>query len=86
MYKQYRRAILSIVVLVAVVFFSTALVTAQEMTEVGTPRATTLIVDNLGGRVNNPTQTNPYQAGTHQSAGLHQLVYTKSVGNQHGDR
>ena len=57
------------------VFFSTALVTAQEQTEVGTPRATTLIVDQLGGRINNPTQTNPYQAGTHMSAGLHQLVY-----------
>ena len=42
----------------------------------GTPRATTLIVDQLGGRINNPTQTNPYQAGTHMSAGLHQLIYS----------
>ena len=76
MKKKRSRVLLSIVVLAAVVFFATALVSAQEETEVGTPRATTLIVDNLGGRVNNPTQTNPYQAGTHQSAGLHQLVYT----------
>ena len=76
MTKKYRKTLLSIIVIVAVVFSATALVSAQEQTEVGTPRATTLIVDQLGGRINNPTQTNPYQAGTHMSAGLHQLIYS----------
>jgi len=55
---------------------STALVSAQEQTEVGTPRATTLIVDQLDGRIDNPTQTNPYQAGTRFNQGLHQLAYS----------
>ncbi|MCY4071976.1 MAG: hypothetical protein OXG60_11825, partial [Chloroflexi bacterium] len=75
MYKKYGRIFFSALLLALIILPSAALVSAQEQTEVGTPRATTLIVDNLGGRVNNPTQTNPYQAGTHQSAGLHQLVY-----------
>jgi len=76
MSKINRKALLSIVVLLAVVLFSTALVTAQEQTEVGTPRATTLIVDQLDGRIDNPTQTNPYQAGTRFNQGLHQLAYS----------
>ena len=76
MYRSYCRTLLSIVVLVAVVFFATALVSAQEQTEVGTPRATTLIVDQLDGRIDNPTQTNPYQAGTRFNQGLHQLAYS----------
>lgn len=46
------------------------------MTEVGTPRTQTLIVDQLDGRIDNPTQMNPYMAGTRFSSGLHQLVYT----------
>jgi peptide/nickel transport system substrate-binding protein len=52
--------------------------TAQDggMTEVGTPRTETLIVDQLDGRIGNPTQMNPYQAGTAFSSGLHQLVFT----------
>ncbi|MCY3865231.1 MAG: ABC transporter substrate-binding protein [Chloroflexi bacterium] len=76
MTQKNRKALLSIVVLLAVVLFSTALVTAQEQTEVGTPRATTLIVDQLDGRIDNPTQTNPYQAGTRFNQGLHQLAYS----------
>ena len=52
------------------------LVSAQDMTEVGTPRSQTLIVDQLDGRIDNPTQTNPYQAGTRMNQGLHQLVYS----------
>jgi peptide/nickel transport system substrate-binding protein len=46
------------------------------MTEVGTPRTQTLIVDQLDGRIGNPTQMNPYQAGTAFSSGLHQLIFT----------
>ena len=76
MYRKSRAFLISILLLSLCLLFSGALAVAQEMTEVGTPRASTLIVDQLGGRINNPTQTNPYQAGTHMSAGLHQLVYS----------
>lgn len=44
------------------------------LTEVGTPRHETLIVDSLDGRIDNPTQFNPYQAGTRFSQGYHQLA------------
>ena len=76
MYKTNRKMMISAIVMLAVVLFSTALVSAQEQTEVGTPRATTLIVDQLDGRIDNPTQTNPYQAGTRFNQGLHQLAYS----------
>ena len=46
------------------------------MTEVGTPRAQTLIVDALDGRVNNPTQMNPYLQSTLFNEGLNQLAYS----------
>jgi ABC-type transport system substrate-binding protein len=45
-------------------------------TEVGTPRAQTLIVDALDGRVNNPTQMNPYLQSTLFNEGLNQLAYS----------
>ncbi|EAR51838.1 oligopeptide ABC transporter, periplasmic oligopeptide-binding protein [Oceanicola granulosus HTCC2516] len=48
--------------------------TAQEMTDVGTPRADTLIVDMLGARVSNPTNMNMYQQGVILGQGLHQLA------------
>jgi len=43
------------------------------MTEVGTPRAETLIVDSLDGRIDNPTQLNPFAASTRFNQGYHQL-------------
>jgi peptide/nickel transport system substrate-binding protein len=46
------------------------------LTEAGTPRTETLIVDQLDGRIDNPMQMNPYMVGTRFSNGLHQLVYT----------
>ncbi len=46
------------------------------MTEVGTPRAQTLILDALDGRVNNPTQMNPYLQSTLFNEGLNQLAYS----------
>jgi peptide/nickel transport system substrate-binding protein len=76
MYKQYTRVVFSLFLLSLFIMLSTALVSAQEQTEVGTPRATTLIVDQLDGRIDNPTQTNPYQAGTRFNQGLHQLAYS----------
>ncbi len=46
------------------------------VTEVGTPRHETLIVDSLNGRIDNPMQMNPYMAGTQFNNGLHQLAYS----------
>jgi peptide/nickel transport system substrate-binding protein len=47
---------------------------AQEMTDVGTPRAETLIVDMLNARVGNPTNMNMYQQGVTTNHGYHQLA------------
>src|SRR5215469_8490566 len=43
---------------------TTLLAQGGATTEVGTPRAQTLIIDALDGRVNNPTQMNPYLQST----------------------
>jgi peptide/nickel transport system substrate-binding protein len=43
------------------------------MTEQGTPRHETLIMDHLDGRVDNPTQLNPYMPGTKFNQGFHQV-------------
>lgn len=68
---------LSLFLALLVVLAATPII-AQDgpMTEVGTPRTQTLIVDQLDGRIGNPTQMNPYQSGTAFSSGLHQLVFT----------
>ncbi len=50
---------------------------ALAVTEVGTPRAETLIVDQLDGRIVNAGQFNPYMPGTSFSAGFHQM----NIGN-----
>lgn len=46
------------------------LAAAQTMTDVGTPRAETLIVEHLNGRIGNPTQMNFYQEGLQIGQGL----------------
>ena len=47
---------------------------AQQMTDVGTPRDQTLIVDMLNARVANPTNMNPFQQGVTINQGMHQLA------------
>lgn len=47
---------------------------AQEMTDIGTPRAETLIVDMLNARVGNPTNMNMYQQGVAMNHGYHQMA------------
>ncbi len=47
---------------------------AQEMTDVGTPRNETLIVDMLNARVGNPTNMNSYQQGVTINHGYHQMA------------
>jgi peptide/nickel transport system substrate-binding protein len=47
---------------------------AQQMTDVGTPRAETLIVDMLNARVGNPTNMNMYQQGVTTNHGYHQMA------------
>lgn len=47
-----------------------------KMTDVGTPRSETLIVDILSGKTADPFRMNPYMAGSApQDAGLHQLLH-----------
>jgi peptide/nickel transport system substrate-binding protein len=50
---------------------------AQTMTDVGTPRAETLIVEHLNGRIGNPTQMNFYQEGLQTGEGLRQIAYSQ---------
>ena len=80
MFAQLRTRVFSptILALVLLLVLAVAPASAQDgpLTEVGTPRTQTLIVDQLDGRIGNPTQMNPYQAGTAFSSGLHQLVFT----------
>jgi peptide/nickel transport system substrate-binding protein len=49
-------------------------VSAQQMTDVGTPRDQTLVVDMLNARVGNPTNMNMYQQGVTINHGYHQLA------------
>ncbi len=49
---------------------------SQGMTDVGTPRKDTLVVDILTGRVGNPKRMNPYLEGNILVQGLHQLAYS----------
>ena len=46
----------------------------QQMTDVGTPRDRTLIVDMLNARVGNPTNMNTYQQGVTINQGCHQMA------------
>ena len=50
---------------------------AQTMTDLGPPRAETLIVEHLNGRLGNPTQMNLYQEGMQRSEGLSQIAYSQ---------
>jgi peptide/nickel transport system substrate-binding protein len=52
---------------------SSAPASSGKMTDVGTPRSETLVVDMLNGKVGNPKQFNPYMPGTEMSNGFHQL-------------
>jgi peptide/nickel transport system substrate-binding protein len=47
---------------------------AQQMTDVGTPRAETLVVDMLNARVGNPANMNMYQQGVTINHGYHQMA------------
>ncbi|QHQ61026.1 ABC transporter substrate-binding protein [Anaerocolumna sedimenticola] len=50
--------------------------TDGKMTDVGTPRSETLIVDILSGRIANPDLYNPYVPGNvPMDAGVHQLIH-----------
>lgn len=50
---------------------------AATMTDVGTPRNETLIVEHLNGRIGNPTQMNFYQEGLQTGEGLRQIAYSQ---------
>ena len=61
-------------VLLASTIFTSASSFAQTMTDVGTPRDQTLIVDMLNARVANPNTQNPYQQGATTNQGFHQIA------------
>lgn len=69
----WRGATLAATLLAASVSFSNPAL-AQGMTDVGTPRDQTLIVDMLNARVANPNTLNPYQQGVTINQGFHQLA------------
>src|SRR4051812_5729044 len=73
-----RMAVRLLFISALVLLLSVTLVSAQDSatTEVGTPRNQTLIMDALDGRVNNPTQMNPYLQSTLMNEGLNQLAYS----------
>lgn len=52
---------------------------AGAMTDVGTPRAETLIVEPDGGVYAAPGQFNPYMTGTQASWGMHQLMWNDGL-------
>jgi len=63
MFKIVSRT-LTMMLVIAFILGSSVVVKSQGsgMTEVGTPRNQTLIMDQLDGRVNNPKQMNPLSA------------------------
>src|SRR5450631_1836869 len=72
--RALRRAILAYLMFAAIAVAPLAAVT---MTDVGTPRNETLIVEHLNGRIGNPTQMNFYQEGLQTGEGLRQIAYSQ---------
>jgi len=56
---------------------SATVVEKNEMTDVGTLRSETLIVDMLNGGMADPDLVNPYLPGSFADVGFHQLVYAQ---------
>jgi len=69
--------VLALVLALAVMIPSFA--SAEEMTDVGTPRAQTLICEPDGDVYANPGQFNPYMTGTAASWGMHQIMWSDGL-------
>lgn len=67
------RRILSLFLVLVMALSITCVAFAQEMTEVGTPRNETLIVE-FQTPTKNPGQFNPHMRGTSMGTGIHQLM------------
>ena len=67
------RKILSLVLAIAMVLSLGAVAFAEEMTDVGTPRSETLIVETQTP-TDVPGQFNGYMLGTQMGFGIHQLM------------
>jgi peptide/nickel transport system substrate-binding protein len=67
------RKIFSILLAFVMLFSMSAIAFAEEMTDVGTPRAETLIVE-MQMPTDTPGQFNPYMQGTSMGTGIHQLM------------
>lgn len=74
--RQGGRSVLALgaALLLAGTLFAARPALAQQMTDVGTPRDQTLIVDMLNARVANPNNMNPYQQGVTINQGMHQMA------------
>ena len=74
MNRDFRKSVLAVsIILILGLLMSGVGFAATKLTDVGTPRDETLIVELGGGRITNPTQMNPYLPGTATTHGFHQL-------------
>lgn len=69
--------VLALALVVAMMIPSFA--SAEEMTDVGTPRAQTLICEPDADVYANPGQFNPYMTGTQASWGMHQIMWSDGL-------
>jgi peptide/nickel transport system substrate-binding protein len=68
------RKTLSLILALAMLLTMASFASAEEMTDVGTPRADTLIVE-FQSPIATPGQFNPYMSGTSKGSGLHQMLF-----------
>ena len=69
-----KRIVTLILALAMMLTMCASFASAEAMTDVGTPRAQTLIVE-FQSPITTPGQFNPYMNGTSKGAGLHQMLY-----------
>ena len=69
-----RKTLSLILALAMMLTMCASFASAEAMTDVGTPRAQTLVVE-FQSPITTPGQFNPYMSGTSKGAGLHQMLY-----------
>jgi peptide/nickel transport system substrate-binding protein len=76
------RRTLSLFLVLVMALTMTSAAFAQELTEAGTPRNETLVVE-FQTPTKSPGQFNPYMRGTSMGTGIHQLMMAHDVGDGH---
>ena len=69
-----RKTLSLILALVMMLTMCASFASAEELTDVGTPRKDTLIVE-FQSPMATPGQFNPYMSGTSKGSGLHQMLF-----------